>query len=451
MPIVPPGSIDSPGDDLFSAFSAIGSAIPRILDPRRDVRSRAMDLMNDPDKIKPILARLYANSLVPDGEGGVKIDEVIYDEGVRAFAASIGLRPDNAQEFAVIRPIIDAGVAAIPASEKVSIETGVATKGMAQARELEAKKTEAGIAGFEATTQEDRNKTAFFTESARLGTPAKTAQVQYEALENEGRMIEFQRGFMTGLLEAGQQDETLANLIAVGDKAAIANYLAQLKLQALRLAAQVKAGGVKGITPIQQRSYLSTRRSELSEARRHIEDLVISGGQEAQIRNAIDAYNNVKDEYLMMNGAFGLTDESFASTPTLIHDEHTLFHPFKGVLRVEWANQTIPVMEGLSSFETQSLNRIVSTVISTDPLTADNKLAAEYNNAGSTLRAKLDAVGYQDGLDFIFHQGIQGRIRLSNFEDAYMAHRAPVRVPTPEPGAGRPVDPAVARIKEQGR
>lgn len=425
MPIVPPGSIYSPGDDLFNIFSSIGSSIPRILDPRRDTRGRAMDIMNDPEKLKPIVSRIYASSLVSDGRGGVVIDEIIYDEGVRAFAVSLGLRPDNAQEFAVIRPIIDAAVAALPADVKVKLETGVSTKGLAAERELQAKETQAGISGFDVERLENKNKIAFVRASLALGTSVKTAQVQYDALLNEERLVDFQQGFMTGLQETGAQDTTLANLIAVGDRAAIAQYLAELKLQALRIEAAIKKGGVKGITPQARRAYRSTRHAELTEARDNIREIEeLEGSNEVALRSAIDAYNQVNQNFKDANEAFGVRSESFTSTPSFVW-KRPLGRGFLRTAGVEWAHQTIAPMPGVSAAETQSLNEQVAVMFAEDPFTVDAKLTADYANPASELRLILDATTYQAGRDFISHIGIQGERRLPNFLAAYKAHRAP--------------------------
>lgn len=301
MPIVNPNNVYSWGDELGAALAQIGGAMPDILDPRRGVRDRAFEIMQDPTKVEALAKRAYAAALTIGEDGIPAIDEEKYSQVIKDLAVTFGLRPDNEKEFNVVRPILDAAVSALPASTKAELELS----NMEKFRKDEQKRLQAeqgaATTKAEALSAEAQYTSEYFKAALDADIPAaeiRTRLMEYNNKETAGKILQ---DMAPTLVELAKDDKRLAGILGTGDFGQAAAYLRDLAAQEARLLSG--AIGADGISPTEARGIIEKKQAEMGVL---MEKIMEAEGDFEKQRLLVDRYNQHLAEWEALAGAFGI-------------------------------------------------------------------------------------------------------------------------------------------------
>jgi hypothetical protein len=397
MPIIPPGSVYSPGDDTAESLAIIGGSIPAIVDPRRGVRERAFEIMQDPMKIEAFAKRAYAESLSIGPDDQPFIDNNKRQQIIRDFAVTLGLDPNNEREFSVIGPILDSAMSALPGSTRHELEYNLLSKNRGKERERMEVETQAAIDDAKTKIESSRAEAAFTRAYSAAGGPEAEAGKKFLDLQNETTIARyFQDGWEDWVTAAGS-DPVLDAYLMEGDMAGIAKYL-----QALEIAKQKAINGqVAGIEPREMQLILSGMHSDLSEARKAIDEAMDIGSKRA----AVEHYRGLLDNYNQIRRMSGIevTEEPI---------------PYVG---------SVPAWGGLLGEDDQILWRTTNINVPTsmDPVVWRNQLDSVELTIKSAIAAGEDLVELQQELyDDIRIEGLLDRLDKREMRDLLDVYEA---------------------------
>lgn len=395
MPIVPPGSVYSPGDEIAQTLSGLGGSLGAIIDPRKSQRQKAFELMNDPDQIQRIARSVASRAYEIGPDGNPQLNQAKLEQATRDVAVSMGLRPDNEREFAVVRPAVRAAVDALPAEDLVDItfkkrDENIKLAADTQRQRLETEGRTLAAEGAQADFQKE-----YINEALAQGTPARQAQWEADVLSLRGAHTDLQQTYLSTFQELAGEDNVLEGIMASGGPEAAAEYLAQQHLLAQRLAAQLQAGkGIEGVKPNELRQIIATEESLLSAARERVNEARETGDEEL-MRVAVADYIALRDRTRLLASHVGMPTQLYEATPVVVAGDSGIpFFPFDNdAPTITWRGGASAAPSGMPQETHERNRRGMRAVVNQSPNDANEILIEAWDSPDSELGKALRNYG----------------------------------------------------------